>query len=137
MDNATEETLSFDYVDAGLAAYADGSFTISGVEFGFVEFSNYDGKTMQGRANTGRLYNLDELNIIEVIVTFDPDQTFDPTFTFFGGYLALDEDTALTAEVDGRVYTYDFSDTDFTHFLIRNDDFALYIMEVTVIYLSE
>ncbi len=137
MDNATEETLTFDYVDAGLAAYADGSFTIDGVEFGFVEFSNYDGKTMQGRANTGRLYNLDELNIIEVIVTFDPDQQYDPTFTFFGGYSALDEDTALTAEVEGRVYTYDFSDTDFTHFLIRNDNFALYIMEVTVIYLSE
>jgi hypothetical protein len=128
-------TTTFDYVDAGLAAYADGTFTVDGVEFGFVQFANYDSKTMQGKASTGRLYNIDGLNIVEVTVVFDPDQTYDPNFTFFGGNSALEEGTELTADVDVRTYTYDFTGTDFTHFLIRNDDYALYIMEVMVTYI--
>jgi hypothetical protein len=90
---------------------------------------------MQGKASTGRLYNIDGLNIVEVTVVFDPDQTYDPNFTFFGGNSALEEGTELTADVDVRTYTYDFTGTDFTHFLIRNDDYALYIMEVMVTYI--
>jgi len=130
-----EETLSFDYEDAGFGAYDEGTFTIDGVEFGFSEFGNYDNKTMQGRANEGIIYNTEELDLVEVVITFDPDQQHDPTFTFYGGYSAQDDDTEMTAETDERVYTYDFSDTDFTHFLIQNNDFAVYILDIEVTYI--
>ncbi len=129
-------SLSFNYEDAGFGPYNDTeeTFTIDGVEFGYIEFGNYDDTTMQGRANDGRIYNMNNLNIAEIVITFDPNQQYDPTFTFFGGYDANDEDTELTADVEERVYTYDFTDTDFTHFLIRNDNYALYIMEVEITF---
>ncbi|MFA7561353.1 MAG: lamin tail domain-containing protein, partial [Candidatus Izemoplasmatales bacterium] len=131
-------TTTFGLTDAGLtSSYADNTFTVDGVEFGFVQFGNFSnsGDAMQGKAYTGRIYNVNSLNIVEVTVVFDPDQQYDPEFTFFGGNSALEEGTELTATVDVRTYTYDFTDTDFTHFLIRNDNYALYIMEVMVTYI--
>lgn len=135
-ENGEDQTISFDAFDTEMGQYESDEtiLTVDDIEFGYKSFGIYDDDhLMQGQGDNGQIYNLNELDIEELVITFDPDHEHDPTFTVYGGYSAADNDTEIIeTSDDDRVYAYDFSDIEFTHFLIQNNQYALYIIEIEI-----
>lgn len=107
--------------------------TVNGYNYGSI-YTLQSGSNIQGQASTMRIYNLTSLGRIHSIVI---TLTGASAHTLYGGITEKPTTNAITANVSGNTYTYNFGSNDYDFFNIHNNASAIYIVSIVVYYYPE